>query len=176
MYQKGFQLQVLVPLSNVFCTKIYKDGGDFDSNVKKWHCLDGDIWDIPPWMVLPHRPLRCEFVNTHNDVIQEVLNFNMKVQIGDPSQIIYKALYDNKSTQGDDAEKARCISHYACCRLLKSQDEIDTGLKTLDDEDLFVKGLCRLLSGINAATSRDVVSPTIAHLLISNGGTGFRFS
>jgi hypothetical protein len=43
-------------------------------------------------------------------------------------------------------------------------------------EPSFHEGLCRLLSGLNAATTRDLISATMAHLIPSNGGSSFVFS
>ena len=46
----------------------------------------------------------------------------------------------------------------------------------LDANDEFTKSLCILLSGMRAATSRHVVSATLAHLIVSQNGTRFTFS
>ena len=43
-------------------------------------------------------------------------------------------------------------------------------------QDGFVEGLCRTLSGMNAAISRNIISATLQHLLVSNGGSRFNFS
>jgi hypothetical protein len=43
-------------------------------------------------------------------------------------------------------------------------------------QDGFVEGLCRMLSAMNAATTRHVVSATMAHLLVCSGGDRFMFS
>ena len=51
------------------------------------------------------------------------------------------------------------------------------GTKTNDEvPDGFVEGICRTLSGMNAATLRNVISATLQHLLVSNGGSQFNFS
>ena len=42
--------------------------------------------------------------------------------------------------------------------------------------DAFTKSLCILLSGMWAATSRHVISATLAHLIVSQNGTRFTFS
>ena len=44
------------------------------------------------------------------------------------------------------------------------------------DEPSFGEGLSRLLSGLNAATTRNVISATMAHLIPCNGGSRFVFS
>ncbi len=42
-------------------------------------------------------------------------------------------------------------------------------------EPSFREGLCRVLSGLNAATTRNVISAIMAHLIPSNGGSRFVF-
>ena len=61
--------------------------------------------------------------------------------------------------------------------LLKVEEEILIGKRTTHNAtDEFTKHLCILLSGIRAATSRHIVSSTMAHLLVSFNGTRFTFS
>ncbi len=44
-------------------------------------------------------------------------------------------------------------------------------------ESSFREGLCRVLSVLNAATTRNIISATtMAHLILSNGGSSFVFS
>jgi hypothetical protein len=42
-------------------------------------------------------------------------------------------------------------------------------------EPSFSEGLSRVLSGLNAATTRNIISATMAHLILSNGGPCFVF-
>ena len=42
--------------------------------------------------------------------------------------------------------------------------------------DEFEEGLCRILSGINAAASRNGIDSDMQHLLLCNGGIYFQFS
>ena len=44
-----------------------------------------------------------------------------------------------------------------------------------EDKNGFVEGLCRLLGGMHAAISQYDVSSTMAHLLICQNGTRFKF-
>lgn len=61
-------------------------------------------------------------------------------------------------------------------RLFYIQGEIIDGKQTSDEiQDGFVKGLCWLLSGLNAATTWNVISAIMQHLLICNGGSRFQF-
>jgi hypothetical protein len=43
-------------------------------------------------------------------------------------------------------------------------------------EPSFVEGLSRVLSGLNAATTRNVISATMAHLIPCNNGSRFVYS
>ena len=44
------------------------------------------------------------------------------------------------------------------------------------NEPSFAEGLSRVLSGLNAATTRNVISATTAHLIPCNNGTRFVYS
>ena len=72
----------------------------------EWHSLSPDEMSnsIPPWMILKKRPMGCQYVNTHNQAIGDVLNCNTHVQIGDGSHAFYSTLYLSKSTQEEDRE------------------------------------------------------------------------
>ena len=51
------------------------------------------------------------------------------------------------------------------------------GKRTIHNaNDEFTKSLCILLSGMRAATSRHVISATLAHLIVSQNGSRFTFS
>jgi len=61
--------------------------------------------------------------------------------------------------------------------VVKSRRRHSDGERTTHDaNDEFNKSLCILPSGLRAATSRHVVSATMAHLLVSFNGTRFIFS
>jgi hypothetical protein len=85
-------------------TWIHEDKGDKDQNKTLWYFLNGSVNNVYPFMVLPKRPMGCQFVNTHNKPISEVFNFNTNIQIGDASQVLYSTLYTSKSTQDEDSK------------------------------------------------------------------------
>jgi len=61
--------------------------------------------------------------------------------------------------------------------LIRIQDEIRAGLRDEgDDKSDFAEVLCRILGVMYATTSHYVVSATMAHLPICQGGTRFKFS
>ena len=118
-----------------------------------------------------------QYAIVHNNALQEVLNCNTNVQIGDPSQVYYNTLCNTKTTQEDDVEQFRRINNTSCRRLLRVQSEIDSGECNRNEVcDHFVDGLCMPSAAINAAMSRDFISATMAPLLVCSGGTRFRFS
>lgn len=119
----------------------------------------------------------CQYLNTHNKSISEVINCNTNIQIGDRSQVFYSTMYCGKNTQKEDAERQQRIMDASNRRLFRIQGEIIDGKRKPEEiQDGFVEGLCRLLSGLNAATTRNVISATMQHLLICNGGSRFQFS
>ena len=62
-------------------------------------------------------------------------------------------------------------------QLLKIEEDIMLGKRTIHNaNDELTKSLCILLSGMWAATSRHVISVTLAHLIVSQNGSRFTFS
>jgi hypothetical protein len=57
-----------------------------------------------------------------------------------------------------------------------SRESSDDGCNQATLEPSFREGLFRVLSGLNAATTRNVISATMVHLIPSNGGSRFVFS
>ncbi len=57
-----------------------------------------------------------------------------------------------------------------------SRESSDDGCNQATLEPSVHEGLCRVLSGLNAATTRNVTGATMAHLMPSNGGSRFVFS
>jgi hypothetical protein len=101
-------------------------------------------------------------------------NFNTNVRIGDVSQVFYSTLYTCKSTQEEDSEKQLRIGQAVIRRIKRLLEETTEEQNKV--EPSFSEGLSRVLSGLNAATTRNVISATMAHLIPSNGGSRFVFS
>jgi hypothetical protein len=144
--------------------------GDTDQNKTLWYFLDGSFNEVYPFVVLPKRPMGCQFINVHNKTISEVFNFNTNIQIGDASQVFYSTLYTSKSTQDDDSEKQIRIGRAVIKRIKRVMNENEEGNSS------FGEGLSRVLSGLNATTTRNVISATMAHLIPCNDGSRFVFS
>ncbi len=104
-FKKDCECRFLFPFHSNDCTYIHKDRGDKDQNKTLFYSLDGSINKVYPFMVLPKRPMGCQFINAHSHLISAVFNFNTNISIGDVSHVYYSTLYTSKSTQEEDAEK-----------------------------------------------------------------------
>lgn len=175
-FKKGCECRFLFPFKTCPETYIHEDPGENYEHMVTWPKLFGETQKIAPWMVVPKRPMGSQYINVHNHTLSSVLNCNTNVQVGDPFHMYYITLYNLKSTQEEDCERTRRIAETIIRRLLRIQDEIRQGLRDDHEDDSFIAGLCIMLGGLNAATSRYVVSSTMAHLLICQGGTRFKFS
>jgi hypothetical protein len=167
--------------SNAY-TYIHEDRGEKNENEVMQYSLNGSTTKIYPFMTITKRPMGCQYINQHNAQILKVFNCNTNIQIGDTSQVYYSTLYTSKSTQEEDSEKQLRIGHAVIKRIKRLIDSPSTtdssNNNTSHDtsQPSFSEGLCRVLSGLNAATTRNVISSTMAHLIPSNGGSRFSFS
>ena len=143
---------------------------DKEGKFVKWHRLvQNNTQEIPSWIIETKRPMGCQYTNTHNKAISEVFNCNTNMQIGDRSQVFYTTLYCGKSTQKDDAEKQNRINTACSKQLLRIQEEIIYGKRAPDEvQDGFTEGLCRMLSALNAAQSRNKLCICMQHRLVLN--------
>jgi hypothetical protein len=150
-------------------TYIHEDRGDNNNNKTLWFCLNGSINSVFPFIDIPNEPNGCQFINAHNKPISEVFNFNTNIQIGDVMQVFYSTLYTSKSTQGEGSKKQLRIGRAVVKRIMRLLDENQTnGCDETTSEPSFGAGLSRVLLGLNAATLRNVISSTMAHLISCN--------
>jgi len=149
---------------------------DESADMLEWHLLDGSIKRRAPWLILPKRPLGCQYLNTHNVPISTIFNCNSNVIIGDASNTFYLTMYGSKSTQKEDREKKERIMKRLIRRLTRLQMEKEQSHVEEDEQNDFAQGLSMMLSAMNASTSRDVVSSPMAHYLVQNGGERFSAS
>jgi len=176
-FKKGCECRFLFPFMSSSHTYIHEDRGDNNINKTIRHCLNGSTNNVYPFMVILKRPMGCQFLNSHNNAISEVFNFNTNIQIGDTSQVFYSTLYTCKSTQVEDKENQVHIGRAVIKRMKRLLEETQLSENSKNTiEPSFGEGLSRVLSGLNAATTRYVVSSTLAHLIISNNGSRFHCS
>ena len=190
-FKKGCECRFLFPYMSTSCTYIHEDKGDNNKNKTLWYSLDGSVNTVYPFLILPKRPMGCQYMNAHNTTISYILNCNNNIQIGDASQVFYSTLYTSKSTQEEDSEKQLRIGRAVIKRIKRVLDEKNqhSSASNCNNEDTstnavplapiepsFGEGLSRLLSGLNAATTRNVISATMAHLIPCNNGSRFVYS
>ena len=176
-FKKGCECRFLFPFKYCESTEIYtKEDGT--SDLVPWHRLsDPNVIWLSPWLLTTQRELGSEYLNTHNEALSHVFNCNTNVQVGDIWQIYYSTLYGSKSTQKEDTERVQRILQCVVKRLLRLEEIALTNSESRPARDeCFSKSLGVMLSGLQAATSRHTVSATLAHLIVSLGGTRFKFS
>jgi hypothetical protein len=166
-------------------TYIHEDKVDNNQNKTLWYSLDGSINSVYPFLVLPKRPMGCQFINAHNEPISEVFNINTNIQIGDASQVFYSTLYTSRLTQEEDSKKQVQIGPAIIKKIKRlleekqhsvSEDQSMDAMNQARKEPSFGEGLSRVLSGLNASTIRNVSSATMAHLIPCNNGSRFLYS
>eukprot|EP00986_Skeletonema_menzelii_P016993 scaffold16882_cov138-Skeletonema_menzelii.AAC.1 len=145
------------------------------------HTLDGSTSRENRFVVDIHRPQGCQFMNVYNRVLSHLFTCNTNVAAGDSGQTWYQTLYSSKNTQTDDREPRDVVAKSVIRRLIRAQREKEEREQAgiVEDEEevnTWVEGLSRVLSGINAATSRNVISAPMSHNLASNHGSRFHFS
>ena len=160
------------------------------SNVTTWfrlNCSDEQMIKSTPYLIQTKRPVGCEYFNTHSIPASAVFGCNTNVQIGGPGHIYYTTLYVSKSTQKDDSDRFIYIGTKVIRRLMRMRTmamqnaaevsapnvDFNTQVQPLTD---WTEGLSRMLSGICANLSKEVCSPTLAHLIVSNDGSRFEYS
>ncbi len=78
-FKKGCECWFLFPFMPTTSTYIHEDKGDKNENYKLWYSLDGSTREICPFIVLPKRPMGCQYINLHNLHILNVFNFNTNI-------------------------------------------------------------------------------------------------
>ena len=173
----GDQKHLATELAKNTGTRIYEGN---EPVVVVRHTLDGDRCDENRFSIDIHRPQGSQYMNTYNVVLSRLFNCNTNVAAGDSGQTFYQTVYETKNTQSDDREPRDIIAKSVIRRLIRAQRESEDrqsrGEEVEEEVDTWVEGLSRVLSGINAATSRAVVSAPMSHNLASNKGLRFHFS
>ncbi len=122
-FKKGCECRFLFPFISANCTYIHEDRGEKNEKEALWYSLNGSRTKIYPYIILPKRPMGCQYMNPHNSSILKVFNFNANIQIGDVSQIFYRTLYTSKSSQEEDSEKQLRIGCAVIKRMKRLLDE-----------------------------------------------------
>ncbi len=174
------------------CTYIHEDKGDNNKNKTLWYSLDGSVNTVYPFLILPTRPMGCQYMHAHNTTKSYILNcsstiFKLKMHHKFSTAHCIHVNQHKKKT----AKKQLRIGHAVIKRIKQVLDEKnqhssasncnseDTSTNAIPQvwiESSFGEGLSRLLSGLNAATTRNVISATMAHLIPCNNGSRFVYS
>ena len=131
------------------------------------HFLGGSVSTTPTYMVLPQRPMGCQFMNVHSKHISSALGCNTNVQMGDICHMFYRTMYTSKSTQAEDRRGLDYVYTAIFRRIAKMETNTHDQNEEYGSIPVFTEGLSRLLPGIYSMTSHDVVSTTMAHLIMS---------
>ena len=160
-----------------------------------WRYVDGTSKTVFPFSVKPKRGMGSQFLNTHISRVTKNLACNSNIQIGSPRCVFYVVHYTTKNTQNEDKgpdferigrqvmariqrEKEKKDQELQDILLCSSNQDMSEESRSSDDskKESFREGLCRFLLGMSIHLSQDVVSATMAHLLLSQEGTRFSFS
>ena len=160
-----------------------------------FYYLDGTVEKKSQYTILPQRKNGSQFLNQHNIPVSGFLGCNTNITMGDPSHTYYTTLYKTKDTQAEDKAAYHRIIASLGKRLWRKQqlellqqqqqqqqqkeeeeNENITSSREQEQEHCHIEGLGRVITGLNALLSRDVVSSTMAHLLISQKGERFTYS
>jgi hypothetical protein len=152
------------------------------NNLTVWRTLGGDDKSVYPFVAKTKRGIGSQYLNTHSEVITKLFGCNSNIQMGSPRCVFYVIHYSTKSTQKEDRgiDYDR-IGNMVMRRIERTREKIDLdiangNLDSSEEVNHFREGLCRFLIGMNIHMAQDVVSATMAHLLISQDGSRFTFS
>ena len=65
-FKKGCECRFLFPFPTCLQTGIHEDHGENNEHVVTWPRLFGNDQSIAPWLVVPKRPMGCQYINVHN--------------------------------------------------------------------------------------------------------------
>ena len=174
-FKKGCECRFFFPFLYSLVTEIYKDADPDKKPIKRYKLDDSDVVEVPRYGIQLKRHQGSQYVNAHSIPISDILNCNTNVSTGDIAQLMYQTLYVSKSTQDDD-DKPRQVVAARVIRSINRREEMDRVNGASESEPDFVEGLKRMLSALNAATSRYTVSAPMAANLVHQKGTRFVFS
>jgi hypothetical protein len=176
-FKKGNECRALFPMGLQYTWDIdWNDNNEID-----WDMVDGSSTRACAFTVLPKRIFGDQYMNTHNPIISDLFACNNNVQIGDMAHAFYNTLYTIKNTQGEDAQRWVHVSTNFSRGIIREatrrqQEQEASGTEDTGEEPDFLRGLCRLMSGVRSHMSSTTISATMAHLLSTRGGSRFHLS
>jgi hypothetical protein len=159
----------------------FQEDNDDETKATVWRSLEKGDTTIYPYTVESKRSLGSQFLNTHCKYITKTLGCNSNIQIGSPRCVFYVVHYSTKSTQKEDrGVDFDRVGKQVIRRIQKEEEKlVADGFQhtpNTEQDACFREGLCRFLIGMSVHLSQDVVSATMAHLLLCENGSRFSFS
>ena len=89
----------------------------------------------------------CQYVNTHNPAISNVLNCNTPVQVGDGLHAFYSTWYLSEATQLEDRGRQAHINSDIIQLLVKREQQValENQKDETRDDNVFVAGVWAML-------------------------------
>ena len=164
-FKKGCECRNNLPQDHQVVAQICFD----QSNNIEWLFVDGTKKKVNPFKYMPTRSIGDQFMNINNDIASVVLACNTNVTSGDKIRFFYVTMYQSKRNQQEES-----ASYYNIClalsKRIKYQDQLQAqqNLQQPIEEDAsdYCEGLKRMLSSLYAHSSGNVLSATMAHLLL----------
>ena len=176
-FKKSCECRFFFPfMAQPEATQVFEDP---DKKATLFYTLDGERHERTGFVVELERPQACQFMNAHNISISSILSCNTNVQTGDWAQCFYQTLYTSKVTVKEDSEPRDLVARQVVRRLLRAQDaarEREAAGEEVEQGNDWLEGLSRMLSGINASSSRTVTSAPMSASLVMKHGERFVFS
>ncbi len=106
-FKKGCECQFLFPFMSTTSTHIHEDKGGKNEKEILWYSLDGSTREISPFLVLPTRPMGCQYINPHNS---SILNVFTSIQIY--KLAMYRRFSTAHCTQANQHKKKTVTNNY----------------------------------------------------------------
>ena len=103
-----------------------------------------------------------QFLKEHSPVLTEVFGANSNLQVGNPAHLFYNTLYTSKNSQNEDQSRYNVIATSIIRRIVRLHQDARIQQDGSQDQADYLEGLCRFLSGMTAAMSKDIVSSRFA--------------
>ena len=171
-FKHGIECRSLLPMPATEKSCIYED----PTKEVTWERVDSTSVSTRSYLVMPERPMGCQYLNSHQIFASDTLGCNTNLSIGDPVHTYYSTMYCSKSTQEEDKQVYQRIALQIGRRIERQRRLAEGEGEEQRTDPSFVEGLGRILSGISASLITDKVAAPMAHLMVCQGGKRFTFS
>ncbi len=108
-FKKGCECRFLFPFMSNTSTYIHEDKGVQNENEILWYSLDGSTREICPFMVIPRRPMGCQYINPHNSpILNQYKHTDWRYITSFLQHIIYKQINTRRRQQKATTNRACC--------------------------------------------------------------------